>query len=76
MTDDLTEIKVPTIKVGQTVTIKVDALPELALKGEVVSIGSVFQEKSGDIVYPVKVKLIDTDPRLRWGMTANVTFEK
>jgi len=76
VTDDLTEIKVPTIKVGQTVTIKVDALPELALKGAVVSIGSVFQEKSGDIVYPVKVKLIDTDPRLRWGMTANVTFEK
>lgn len=76
VTDDLTEIKVPAIKVGQTVTIKVDALPELALKGEVVSIGSVFQEKSGDIVYPVKVKLIDTDPRLRWGMTANVTFEK
>jgi HlyD family secretion protein len=76
VTDDLTEIKVPTIKVGQTVTIKVDALPELALKGEVISIGSVFQEKSGDIVYPVKVKLIDTDPRLRWGMTANVTFEQ
>jgi HlyD family secretion protein len=76
VTDDLTEIKVPTIKMGQTVTIKVDALPELTLKGEVISIGSVFQEKSGDIVYPVKVKLIDTDPRLRWGMTANVTFEQ
>jgi len=75
-TDDLTEIDVPGVSVGQPVTIKVDALPELTLKGEVESIGSLFQEKSGDVTYPVKIKLIDSDPRLRWGMTVAVTFEK
>lgn len=75
-TDDLTEIKVPSIKVDQAVTIKVDALPELALKGIVDSIGAVSQLKSGDVVYPVKIKLIDNDPQLRWGMTVAVTFEK
>lgn len=75
-TDDLTEIKVPSIKADQAVTIKVDALPELALKGIVDSIGAVSQLKSGDVVYPVKIKLIDNDPRLRWGMTVAVTFEK
>lgn len=74
-TDDVTEIKVPTLKVGQGVTIKFDALPDVELAGEVESIGSVAQLKSGDVVYPVKIKVLDNDPRLRWGMTAAVTFE-
>ncbi len=75
-TDDLTEIDVPGVSVGQPVTIKVDALPELTLTGEVMSIGSLFEEKSGDVTYPVKIRLIVGDPRLRWGMTVAVTFEK
>ena len=32
-TDDVTEIKVPTLKVGQGVTIEFDALPDVELKG-------------------------------------------
>ena len=75
-TDDLTEIKVPNVKEGQTVVVKFDALPDAELKGTVESIGALYQTNSGDIVYPVKIKLIDTDPRLRWGMTASVEFEK
>ncbi|HSD85790.1 MAG TPA: HlyD family efflux transporter periplasmic adaptor subunit, partial [Anaerolineae bacterium] len=74
-TDDVTEIKVPTLKVGQGVTIKFDALPDVELKGKVESISSVAQSKSGDVVYPVKIKVLEGDPRLRWGMTAAVTFE-
>jgi HlyD family secretion protein len=74
-TDDVTEIKVPTLKVGQGVTIEFDALPDVKLKGEVESISSVAQIKSGDVVYPVKIKVLENDPRLRWGMTAAVTFE-
>ena len=73
-TDDLTEIKVPTITIGQGVTVKLDALPDVALKGKVQAIGQLYQEKSGDIVYPVKIDLVDVDPALRWGMTAQVTF--
>jgi len=75
-TDDVTEIKVPSIKVGQTVVVKFDALPDVTLKGAVESISSVSQVKSGDVVYPVKVKLLEGDPRLRWGMTAAVSFDK
>ena len=75
-TDDVTEIKVPGIKVGQTVAVKFDALPDVTLKGEVESISSVSQVKSGDVVYPVKVKLLESDPRLRWGMTSAVSFDK
>lgn len=75
-TNDVTEIKVPEIEVGQTVSIKVDALPELELTGQVESIGAVSQVRSGDVTYPVKIKLTTSDPRLRWGMTAAVLFEK
>jgi HlyD family secretion protein len=75
-TDDVTEIKVPGIKVGQTVAVKFDALPAVILKGAVESISSVSQVKSGDVVYPVKVKLLESDPRLRWGMTAAVSFDQ
>ena len=75
-TDDVTEIKVPTLKVGQSVTIRFDALPGAELKGQVESISDVSQLKSGDVVYPVKIKVLDSDPRLRWGMTAAVTFEQ
>jgi len=74
VTDDLTEIKVPGVSIGQAATIKADALPGVELKGEVTSIGTVFQEKSGDVVYPVKIKLNDPDPKLRWGMTVVATF--
>lgn len=73
-TNDLTEIKVPSIKAGQPVTVKVDALPDIELKGKVESIGEVSQLKSGDVVYTVKVSLVDNDPRLRWGMTVVVKF--
>jgi HlyD family secretion protein len=75
-TDDVTEIKVPGIKVGQTVAVKFDALPDVTLKGAVESISSVSQLKSGDVVYPVKIKVLESDPRLRWGMTAAVSFDK
>jgi multidrug resistance efflux pump len=73
-TDDLTEIKVPNVKEGQSAIVTFDALPELSLKGAVESIGVLYQTSSGDIVYPVRIKLIDADPRLRWGMTAAVEF--
>ncbi len=75
-TNDLTEIKVPHVTAGQSVVVRFDALPDVDLKGVVESIGALYQTNSGDIVFPVKIKLIDTDPRLRWGMTASVEFEK
>jgi multidrug efflux pump subunit AcrA (membrane-fusion protein) len=75
-TDDLTEIEVVDVSIGQKVTIVPDALPDLELKGSVTKIDQVSQEKRGDITYTVRVKLDETDPRLRWGMTVVITFIK
>ena len=75
-TSDLTETDVVKIEPGQTVKIVPDALPDVVLNGKVDSIGRSFKEKAGDIVYTVRLRLEDSDPRLRWGMTVNTTFEK
>ena len=74
-TKDLNESKVPLVKVGQTVMLKLDALPDAELTGRVESIGAVSHLDSGDVVYPVKIDLLGNDPRLRWGMTAVAQFE-
>ena len=73
-TDNLTEIEVPEVSVGQDVSINPDALPELELNGTVTSISKLFTEKRGDVTYTVTVDLKENDPRLRWGMTMVITF--
>jgi multidrug resistance efflux pump len=73
-TDNLTEIEVVNVKVGQPVEIILDALPDVALKGVVSNINARFEEKRGDITYTVTAELSQTDPAMRWGMTAAVRF--
>jgi len=68
-TDDLTELEVVDISIGQSTLVEPDAIPGLELPGSVDSIGEVFVEKRGDITYTARIRLDDVDPRLRWGMT-------
>lgn len=74
-TTDVTEIDVVNLSEEQPVTVTFDAFPEVELKGSVVSIAQVYTQNQGDVVYEVVVKLTETDPGMRWGMTANVAFE-
>ena len=74
-TDNLTEIEVVEIEIGQPALIFPDALPELELAGTVERISDVFEEKRGDVTYTARVRLSESDPRLRWGMTVMVRFE-
>jgi len=73
-TTDLTENEVVDIIIGQQVIITPDALPDLELAGVVESISDGYQEKSGDIVYTIRIILEESDPLLRWGMTVEVKF--
>jgi multidrug resistance efflux pump len=75
-TTDLTEIDVVNIKEGQPVTLTLDALPGVTLKGYVLSIAQNYGERQGDIVYKVTVLLTDKNPAMRWGMTAQVNFHQ
>lgn len=75
-TTDLTEIDVVELKEDQPVVVTLDALPAVELKGTIVSIGQTYSENQGDVVYEVTVLLTDTYPAMRWGMTAEVKFER
>ncbi len=75
-TDNLTEIEVVDVAVGQPVTIVPDALPDVELPGSVEAIDDFFVEKRGDVTYTARIRVDDIDPRMRWGMTVVVTFEE
>ena len=75
-TTDLTEINVVNVKEGDTATVTLDAITDLELTGKVANIKGYGENKQGDIVYTIVVKLDKQDPRLRWNMTAKVTISK
>lgn len=75
-TDNLTEVDVVNVAVGQAVRVVPDAIAEVELVGKVEAISNTFEEKRGDITYTVRIGLDQIDPRLRWGMTVVATFEK
>jgi multidrug resistance efflux pump len=74
-TDDLTEIEVVNIRMGQTATVTFDALPDQTFTGAVAQIKTYAEEKRGDVTYTVVLTLANPDPQLRWGMTAAIAFQ-
>jgi HlyD family secretion protein len=72
-TDDLSEVDVVEVAVGQEVEVSVDAMPYLKLRGRVSEIAPMAEEQHGDIVYTVTIDLEEgAVASLRWGMTAYV----
>lgn len=74
-TTDVTELEVVNLKVGQGVTLRPDALPDLELRGTITEISNAYTTQGGDILYTVRIQLNNTDPRLKWGMTLEATFD-
>jgi HlyD family secretion protein len=68
------ETDVPRVKVGQTVQVTFDALPNQTFDASVVEVALVGQTTSGVVNYPVTIALKQTDAQIRPGMTANVTI--
>ena len=73
-TSDLTELEVVKVKEGQKVSIEPDSLPGVTLNGTVENISQGYIVLGGDVLYTVKIKLNNSDPHLRWGMTVQTTF--
>jgi len=80
-TDDLSEVDVVEVAVGQDVEVSVDALPDREFRGRVSEISPMAEERHGDIVYTVTIDLEEgpalspvegSEAGLRWGMTAYV----
>jgi HlyD family secretion protein len=75
-TDNLTELTVVGLKAGDKLTIRFDAIPELRLPGRIERIAVRSQDIRGEVTYTTRIALENADPRLRWGMTAVVEFER
>jgi HlyD family secretion protein len=74
-TDDLTELNIVRVKEGDPARITFDAIADLELKGKVVRIEEIGENKMGDITYTVIIAPDEYDERLRWNMTAVVVIE-
>ena len=72
-TNDLTEIDVVQMAVGQPVKVTIDAIPGQEFNGVVTDIAPRSEIKRGDVTYTVTIELTDADDApLRWGLTAFV----
>jgi HlyD family secretion protein len=74
-TTDLDEIDVARVAVGRPATITFDALPNTRLRCKVESIAVKAGSGGGGTTFKVVLALEETDPRLRWGMTAFANIE-
>ncbi len=74
-TSDLTELEIVDVAKEQKVQIVADALPDIEMTGTVNTISQAFTTQGGDILYQVKVQMDDIDPRVKWGMTVEATFQ-
>ncbi len=74
-TSDLTEQEVVNVSVGQSASITADALPNLVMNGQVTEISGESHMQAGDVLYTARLLVDQPDPRLRWGMTVEITIK-
>lgn len=75
-TTDLNEMDLPRVSEGMEVVVRPDALPNLSLAGRLDEISQYAVERFGDVTYTATITLLESDPRLRWGMTVQVVIEE
>ncbi len=71
-TEDLVELDVVRVKPGALVAITVDALPDIELRGRVVRVKPIGENKVGDMTYTAYITIEDQVAELAWNMTATV----
>ncbi len=71
---NVAEVDVSKLSLGQPAQITLDALPGEEFEGEVLSIAPSADSQSGVVNYPVTIRLLNPDSRVRAGMTAVATL--
>lgn len=74
-TNDLAEVDVAKVLVGDPATVKFDAFPGEEFAGRITRIDPVGKLYLGDMTYQVTITLDEPDPRFLWNMTAVVTVQ-
>jgi HlyD family secretion protein len=70
----VSEVDLPSLKVGQPASLEFDAILDKTYNGEVTNIGMVGSVSQGVVNYPVTVRVTDADKDILPGMTASVTI--
>ncbi|MBI5965418.1 MAG: efflux RND transporter periplasmic adaptor subunit [Chloroflexi bacterium] len=73
-TTDLGERDIARVKIGQNVSVYVEAL-DTTVSGRVVRVSPIAETVGGDVVYPVTIELDEQPAGLLWGMTAEVEID-
>lgn len=74
-TSDLSELDLGNLTLGSRTAIQFDAIPDLVLDGYVKSVRPFGEDAEGETYYRAIILPEEPDNRLRWNMTAFVTFE-
>lgn len=70
-TTDLSERDIARVKLGQSVSVYIEAL-DVTISGKVIEISPKSETVGGDVVYPVTIELDEQPDGLMWGMSAEV----
>ena len=70
------ELEIVDIQIGDTVTLEFDAFPDETVRGRVVEINDFPVVKYNDVIYPLRIELLDNDLPLRWKMTVIIKIER
>ncbi|MBW6472491.1 MAG: HlyD family secretion protein [Anaerolineaceae bacterium] len=73
---DTNELEIVDIQVGDTVTLEFDAFPDETVRGRVIEINEFPVMKYNDVIYPIRIELLDNDLPLRWKMSVIITIER
>lgn len=69
------EVDVGRIRFGQDVIIDVDAYPNVKYNGLITHIAPAARDEQGVKIFDVEIDIVDSDERLRPGMTANIEIQ-
>lgn len=71
-TDDLSELEVGRLQVGQEFKVTVDALPGETFTARLVRVNPQPNVQRGEITYVVLLDLLEAPANVRWGMSARI----
>lgn len=71
---NINEVDIAKFKLGQTASIKVDALPYEEFTGKITKIAPMAITDNNARVFPVEISFAKTHPQLKPGMTGNVSI--
>ncbi len=73
---DTNEIEIVDIQPGDLVTLEFDAFPGETVRGKVIEVKDLPTIKYNDVIYPVRIELMENELPLRWKMSVVIKIEK